>query len=308
MTTKMTMFNGGALPAHLQGKSEQFNEAAKAGVEVTAGMRRLKHKGKKWAVRVGDEDKIFKDANGRNAIDLYLAIVAVRPAKSKRYFPGKWKEDSNNNAPMSCFSVDGVKPDETVNMPEHGDCARCPKNEFGSADNGKGKACGDYKRVIVSPLDGYTINGDGSIEGGGVTGELLRWDVPPSSLKNFGKYAQMLDDNAAPMNGVITCMRIDEDTDYPLIDFAAAGWLSVDDYATVEALFKDNDVQKILDGDQERYRYKFAHEANADEEDSEAAEATEAPKFDAEQKSEERQDGDASTFDAKMEELGVEGF
>lgn len=98
--------------------------------------------------------------------ELEVILVAARPHVSKRFFEGAYTPGSND-AP-DCSSLDGKTPD--VAEPVSPTCASCPNNVFGS--KGAGKACADYKRVVVLPLiNGKPVN----------TPVVL--DIPATSLK-----------------------------------------------------------------------------------------------------------------------------
>ncbi len=84
-----------------------------------------------------------------------------------------WEEKySGQNNPPSCSSMDGVKGICLVTG-EIRPCNSCPYNEFGTAEDGRGKACKNMHRVYVRR-----------------DGELfpLLLTLPPTSLKNFSNF------------------------------------------------------------------------------------------------------------------------
>jgi hypothetical protein len=303
--SEMTIFGGSNLPAHLQGKAEGFNAKAGGGVQVSTSMRALRHGGKIWSVKINkDDENIFKGPDGRNAQDLYVAIVEVRGVVSNRFYTGEYGAD---DAELKCFSVDGKTADALVKIPEHSNCMQCPHNEFGS--RGGGKACADYRRVVLVPVDAQ-IDPDGSVSNVTLQDSQLRWDIPAASLRNYDGYWQVLDDNNAPMNGVVTRLSFDDDSRFPKIKFSAAGWLNEDQFAAVEAMADDADVKKIIDGAQERSGYKFAHDEEDDAPTQSKPDVTDKKKKTEPVEEKESDSGDASQgpSDDALKNLGVEGF
>lgn len=264
--SEMTIFQGGNVPAHLRGKGSKFNDKAGQGVEVGASMRALSLSGKIWSVRINkDETRTFKDDRGKNSDEMYVAVVDVRGSKSKRYYPGVYKEGSKDNAPVKCFSIDALTPHESVKSPEHTDCLRCPKNEFGS--KGNGKACADYKRAVIANVD-CDINPDQSIANARLGDLQLRVDIPATSLTPFGEYADQLGDLDVPMNGLVTRMQFDDESKHPRVLFKAMAYLDEEQSGVIEKMADEADVQKIIAGDQEVAAYKYAHEKDQDEEEN----------------------------------------
>ena len=67
------------------------------------------------------------------------------------------------------------------------DCAHCALNEFGSAENGRGKACRNAQRCLVLPLPG-----DGEELSAPIIEAIppMLLSIPPTSLRAFGWYAK----------------------------------------------------------------------------------------------------------------------
>jgi hypothetical protein len=84
----------------------------------------------------------------------------------------KTKYTGGNNPP-DCGSFDGV----TGEGDPGGECKSCPLNQFGSADEGNGKACKNRRRIYV-------------LREGEVFPLLL--SLPTGSLKEFTKYIKKL--------------------------------------------------------------------------------------------------------------------
>lgn len=84
-----------------------------------------------------------------------------------------WAEAySGQNVQPDCASMDG-KIGEVYATGEKKPCNNCPFNEWGSADDGRGKACKNMRRIYI-------------LREGELFPVLLT--LPPTSLKNFSSY------------------------------------------------------------------------------------------------------------------------
>lgn len=100
-----------------------------------------------------------------------LACVVIDAVRVQEYYPDKFSE--NNKVPPTCFAfgrgeekdmfphLESMIKDQQFFMPQHFEngapagCAGCPKNEWGSADQGAGKACRSKYRLTVLPAGVY---------------------------------------------------------------------------------------------------------------------------------------------------------
>ncbi|MCL2817452.1 MAG: hypothetical protein FWD39_03575 [Clostridiales bacterium] len=96
----------------------------------------------------------------------------------------KTKYTGGNNPP-DCGSFDGV----TGEGDPGGNCKSCPLNQFGTADEGAGKACKNRRRIYV-------------LREGEVFPLLL--SLPTGSLKEFTKYIKKLLGKGKKSNMVVT--------------------------------------------------------------------------------------------------------
>jgi hypothetical protein len=88
--------------------------------------------------------------------DNKLPVVVVDFMLENNFYAGKY--NPNNTKPPSCYAI-GRKADEMVPHEESADpqaasCAECPHNEWGSAEEGRGKACKNGARVALMSADG----------------------------------------------------------------------------------------------------------------------------------------------------------
>lgn len=156
------------------------------------------------------------DPNNPDVVkEIVGVIVDHHPINA--YWPQKF--EGQNNAP-DCSSLDGKKG---IGVPG-GNCKNCPLNKFGSAPDGKGKACKNMHRVYI------LRNGE--------TWPLLL-TLPPTSIKPFADYlAKRILPKGLRSYGVITKITLKKDTSNSGIVYSKAQFQleSVLDEATTEQL------------------------------------------------------------------------
>jgi hypothetical protein len=119
---------------------------------------------------------------GNNIVDNKLVVVVLAAAfenhlYTERFMPGK-------AATPTCFALsmtDELLPHSIVPSPICGNCAECPQNQWESAENGKGKACKNVRRlglVAATDLDRLT------------EASIAYLKVPVTSAKAFSSYVK----------------------------------------------------------------------------------------------------------------------
>ena len=202
----------GNLPAHLQQAQQLGTDEFAAGVHQGQVLPVLSIRGKEFRLRYQGQERSLSETR---SID--LLFVRARPHVSKRFYL-KGYEGGSVDAP-DCASTDGVKPDSGDNK-QCDTCAMCPHNEFGSRitpSGKKGKACSDYKRMVVIPF----VNGQ-------PLAQPCILDVPATSLKApqghrgeelfLREFMGMLDRHNVPVQGVITTAAFTS-AEYPQLHF-----------------------------------------------------------------------------------------
>ena len=133
-----------------------------------------------------------------------LEVVIVDFVSSNLFYYGPF--DRDNPQPPGCFAI-GPEPSLLVPSPNSPNkqaetCSSCPNNQFGSAQNGKGKACKNTRLLALMPASAL----DNLME------EAPIWilSVPPTSLKAFDSYVHTLSvkHKTVPV-GVITQISLD---------------------------------------------------------------------------------------------------
>ncbi len=233
------MSNEIAVPDYLK---DLIDEGSLPGAKsfVTSGdsLPRISLKGRKFRYKEGGEE--VKTQNDT----IEVVIVGITPehgtAKTwyeKGYVPG----DAD---PPACSSLDGVIPDDWVDNKQADTCAECPMSKWGSAKSmggGKAKACKESKILYV-------------IDVADEDKKVWIVQVTISSLKNLTRYGKYLESNNMPYAACITQIIMDDETDYPKIDFQYMGVLKKDtigDYVEVakERPWDSGDYKNLLKSD-----------------------------------------------------------
>tara|TARA_R110000772_G_C13310278_1_gene440257 strand:+ start:38950 stop:39786 length:837 start_codon:yes stop_codon:yes gene_type:complete len=96
-------------------------------------------------------------------------------------------------------------------------CDECPMYEWGSADKGKGKACGSKRRLAIIPAGNFIpAKGRGEAEMEVFEGpaeysgsDIVMLKLPVTSVKNWSKYVHQLNaDHSMPPFAAITHIRV----------------------------------------------------------------------------------------------------
>lgn len=164
--------------------------------------------------------------------------VIVDDAFVNSYYEGGY--DPDNKQPPACFGIakvnDEMEPHETVEKPFHENCANCTNNAFGSAENGRGKACKNNRRIAVVAVSDYFEDHSSSeikslLESGDIVKlkngehtevlkdpdeEVYLINISTTSLKNYRKYKQKLKSTIGfPIQNVVTKISlIENDKDW----------------------------------------------------------------------------------------------
>jgi hypothetical protein len=179
---------------------------------ITGGYGLLKYRGKVWSIQHNGatQNLMREDGDGpRGSVD--LVIVKANAALSKTWYENGW--DENNSNPPDCASANGIFPDAGVPKKQADVCALCPKNAWNSAPNGgKGKACGDHRRLAVVPKDDLR----NEFFGGPL---LLR--CPAASLTDMAAFDARYKSMGYPYFTMAIKIGFDPQESYPKFTFAA---------------------------------------------------------------------------------------
>lgn len=161
---------------------ELAREAKDESAKETTGAPRISHKGGKLNI------------DGRAVANNALQMAIVDYCSAKAYYEDEY-DDSQAAVPV-CYAFGRdektMAPHENSPNKQAESCAKCPHAEFGSADRGRGKRCKDERRVLAF----VGTNDPESLQ----KAEMRQLNVPPGSLKNWGKYLNAIKDVTATGN------------------------------------------------------------------------------------------------------------
>lgn len=159
-----------------------------------------------------------------------LAFVRWADHVTKTWYANAYTADSD--AQPDCFSMNGVAPDPSAAMPQSAACASCPRNAFGSAANGKGKACADGQRAAVMLAADTQVIVNGALQNLPAGGMAFGYRLPPMTGKNLA--ARVGEAKKAGVNVMGVAMRASF-VSQGVVDFQMLGYLP-------EALYKQGRV------------------------------------------------------------------
>jgi hypothetical protein len=233
MSTSIVEISSAKIPSYL---SKVLATVTSTNTDLTqnvgAGFPVLSIKGKVFTLVKSQERTVIcrPDDPEEAAVSLEVVLLKANPHLSKVWYAKEF-EDGEMGKP-DCFSDDGTLPDASATSPQCKTCAACPKNVFGSARNGKGKACQDARRVAIA--------------GAGQINEPMLLRVPPASLKPLSEYGKTLNHRGVPYNAVVTELRFEREEATPKLKFKAVRFLTEAEYTQVMEVMDDVALDDIL--------------------------------------------------------------
>jgi hypothetical protein len=223
MTTSMTMFNAGAIPAHIANR--QLSAATLALSSGNSVSKRISIEGGVFRMMVGGKEVAKNTDRSMN-----IAIVSTAPANSRVFYDPSVPYVRGQAAAPTCSATDGIKPNPGTKTPQASSCASCPQNVKGSGTNGTSMACRFQRRLAV------VLDND-------LSGDVYQIILPATSI--FGKgdgtqqlpleaYARMLHGNRVGVDSVITKMEFDTDSSTPKLLFSPVRFLEATEQEIVD--------------------------------------------------------------------------
>lgn len=146
-----------------------------------------------------------------------MAVIIADHLLTNVFYEGSFDPDNPQNP--KCFALGKVeadmKPHLTVfqaEQEEHETCAGCSRNEWGSADKGKGKACKNSRRLSL--LSAGQVDRDGRLKKLVDLEELKvqpfgYLNLPVTSIKGWAAYVKQLAATIGyPPHGVVTLIKV----------------------------------------------------------------------------------------------------
>ena len=172
--------------------------AQEQGEAETSAISNFSIKGKKFSI--GDEK-----------LGTTINVVILADVFDHAYYDRDY--DPDVVLPPACFALGtneselAPNPSEVPNIQSDA-CKNCPKNEFGSSKNGKGKACRNGRRLLIASWSNGEVNLD----------DLAIINIPPTSLKAYSRYVKSIATiHKLPLWSIVTQLSFDEDLAYPSV-------------------------------------------------------------------------------------------
>lgn len=199
MSEELSTIEGDNLPTITPEMAAMIAQAAdEQSANENSGIPFLSTKGKKFA-------------NGDTKLGTSLDVVILASVYDHAYYDRPYSEDEIN--PPACFAIsvdqEDMVPSEDSPVRQSDTCEECAMNEFGSAANGKGKACRNGRRLLMAP-----VYSDGRID----LNDLAIVNISPTALKGYSKYVKSISTiKRLPVWAVVTNLSFDDDAAYPVV-------------------------------------------------------------------------------------------
>jgi len=137
-----------------------------------------------------------------NALD----CIIIASVHANTLYEGRYDPDNLSNPSCWAYGEDEatMAPHPSITNPKHTQCQGCPQNEFGTAENGRGKACKNSRHLALIPA--------GTEPQDVAVAEVAVARLPVTSVKNYSQYVQKVSAlyNRPPL-GVITTLSTSPD-------------------------------------------------------------------------------------------------
>lgn len=236
MANDLLILDGGPLqlPAHLAGTNFGVTTNLLEGM-FTAG-NRIGLKGSRFRLVVGGvEECVIQEPY------LDVIILGAASAVSRVYYEGAYK--SGENLAPTCYSADGVVPNDDVKVKQADKCMTCPQNAKGSkiVDGQQFKACAYFRRVVVMLA--------GDIE----QQTVFKLDVKSQGLfgegtvneKNLNDFIKMIATRGVDAGAVVTRISFDTESSVPKLLFKAVRFITVEEMDVVSNLVQSEEVLNL---------------------------------------------------------------
>jgi hypothetical protein len=171
-----------------------------------------------------------------------LNCIVLDHCLENHFYEGDFDPDSPTSPVCFALSKESARtmaPHDASTKKQNDQCEGCPKNAFGSAERGRGKACKNVRRLVLIPED--------SLKTGVDKAEVATFIVPVTSCKNWQGYVDQLATTLKrPPLAVVTEISC---APHPKnqVEVSFSMKKSIDDGASIDALIQRNEsVQAVL--------------------------------------------------------------
>ena len=231
MSNDIDVFKSNPLVAG--GLFDRFMDSTKKLVGGGSSSRRISLKGSRFRLIVGGEQVSVSKEDTMNVIVVDAASVA------RTYYEGTY--DPEKTSKPVCWSHDTNVPAPEVprDQRKSARCADCPMNVKGSGQ-GNSRACRFSQRMAVML--------EGELD------KIYQLQIPAASI--FGQadgnkmplqaYAKYLAEHKTPIQGVVTSMYFDENSESPKLFFKPARMVDGDETAALLEHIDGDEVKKAI--------------------------------------------------------------
>lgn len=201
----------------------QPSELTKALSASNFTMRRIQASANGVFKRIVNGEQVGNPVRG----EINVIIVGALPKVSRTFYSAKYDPNAEPTLP-DCWSNLGDRPEPAASNPQSSNCETCKQNVKGSGDNG-GRACRFQRRISV------LLEDDPS-------GDVYQFNIPAKSL--FGKgsgnvhpfesYTKFLAANNEDVDGVVTNISFNDNSDHMEFVFTPVRNLSDEEYELVQ--------------------------------------------------------------------------
>lgn len=143
----------------------------------------------------------------------HMSVVILDAMLANTFYEDRY--DADNAKPPACYAFardqEEMAPHEDSAKPQSDRCVGCEMNEYNSADQGRGKACANRRRLALIPAgmlaeDGsYTPPEAEDLE----SAEVAYLAVPPTSIRGYAAYVKKTAQlHKRPPHGVVTKVAV----------------------------------------------------------------------------------------------------
>ena len=247
--SELQLFDPGPLPAYLT----KFLEEEKNIVDRVT-VPSLSYEGKTWTIVLNGEKTRIERKNADGDIEpvsiMRAIILDYAKQRGRAFYEGAY--DSKKPGKPTCWSDNGITPDEGITEPQASKCDGCPQSIKGSKinENGvAGVACSQHRMVVIVPAAepdytplrmklAITSDYDGKVG----EHEKEGWFA-------FSNYVKFLQSRGISHTGaVITKMKFDPSTPYPKVLFSADKLVDQKLLPTVAKQWRSDETKALISG------------------------------------------------------------
>ena len=250
------MSNDVMIPDDLQGPSTYFRdrniqtERLGDGID-SPGLTMIGVQGKQFYLRYKGDIKtlINGPSNPPTPYDTEAAqwfdFVILRKGERRSHTFYKDGYKKGDHSPPTCFSTDGIAPDDDAKEKQADLCDLCPRHEWKKVANGRdGRECSDNLRLAVLPMEPQMV---------ALLGEPIReaclFRIPAASLTALGELGDMMRKRFGP--DIPYCNHIVRATfkkgvEWPQFEYRVIRFLDDDECAYINELRETPQAYRIL--------------------------------------------------------------